>query len=84
MTIPSVLKPKGFWHVLLTEQGYAQKTTLVGIRVSDDEDPQGLKPFITNLGQSIILGNDRPKGGRAHPHPHGCASAYRLYWVSVF
>ena len=23
--------------------GYAQKTTLVGIRVSDDEDPQGLK-----------------------------------------
>ncbi len=21
--------------------GYAQKTTLVGIRVSDDEDPQG-------------------------------------------
>ena len=26
--------------------GYAQKTTLVGIRVSDDEDPQGL--FIVN------------------------------------
>ena len=48
--------------------GYAQKTTLVGIRASDDEDPQGLKPFITNLGQSIILGNDRPQGGRAHPH----------------
>ena len=24
-------------------EGYAQKTTLVGIRVSDDEDPQGLK-----------------------------------------
>ncbi len=22
-------------------EGYAQKTTLVGIRVSDDEDPQG-------------------------------------------
>ncbi len=24
-------------------EGYAQKTTLVGTRVSDDEDPQGLK-----------------------------------------
>ncbi len=23
-------------------EGYAQKTTLVGIRVSDDEDPQGI------------------------------------------
>ncbi len=29
-------------------EGYAQKTTLVGTRVSDDEDPQGLKPLITN------------------------------------
>ena len=27
-------------------EGYAQKTTLVGTRVSDDEDPQGL--LITN------------------------------------
>ena len=28
-------------------EGYAQKTTLVGIRVSDDEDPQGHNsPFI--------------------------------------
>ena len=24
-------------------EGYAQKTTLVDTRVSDDEDPQGLK-----------------------------------------
>ncbi len=24
-------------------EGYAQKTMLVGIRASDDEDPQGLK-----------------------------------------
>ena len=23
-------------------EGYAQKTTLVGIRVSDDEDPKGI------------------------------------------
>ncbi len=23
-------------------EGYAQKTTLVGTRVSDDEDPQGI------------------------------------------
>ena len=29
-------------------EGYAQKTTLVGTRVSDDEDPQGLKKLITN------------------------------------
>ncbi|MGU9963927.1 MAG: hypothetical protein ACNYPD_07510 [Candidatus Halichondribacter symbioticus] len=68
--------------------GYAQKTRPsrgAGRHSrSDDEDPQGLKPFISNLGQSTILGNDRPQGGRAHPHPHGCASAYRLYWVSVF
>ncbi len=26
--------------------GYAQKTTLVGTRVSDDEDPQGLAVFL--------------------------------------
>ena len=26
--------------------GYAQKTPLVGIRASDDEDPQGLAAFL--------------------------------------
>ncbi len=26
-------------------EGYAQKTPLVGTRVSDDEDPQGLAAF---------------------------------------
>ena len=28
--------------------GYAQKTTLVGIRVSDDEDPKGYSSLIVN------------------------------------
>ncbi len=28
--------------------GYAQKTTLVGIRASDDEDPQGYLSLIVN------------------------------------
>ncbi|MGU9963432.1 MAG: hypothetical protein ACNYPD_04910 [Candidatus Halichondribacter symbioticus] len=46
------LQPKGFWHALTNLclvgqvqlplcEGYAQKTMLVGIRVSDDEDPKG-------------------------------------------
>ncbi|MGU9962684.1 MAG: hypothetical protein ACNYPD_01105 [Candidatus Halichondribacter symbioticus] len=46
------MKPKGFWHapanLCLVGQvqlplcgGYAQKTTLVGTRASDDEDPKG-------------------------------------------
>ncbi len=29
-------------------EGYAQKTTLVGTRVSDDEDPQGYSSLIVN------------------------------------
>ncbi len=36
--------------------GYAQKTTLVGIRVSDDEDPKGLQFFLTNPPISVKSG----------------------------
>ncbi|MGU9963763.1 MAG: hypothetical protein ACNYPD_06610 [Candidatus Halichondribacter symbioticus] len=49
-------------------EGYAQKTMLVGIRVAMTKT-QRAESVIANLGQSTILGNDRPKkGGRAHPH----------------
>ncbi len=46
--------------------GYAQKTTLVGIRVSDDEDPQGIHYY----SRADLAPRKRPpkKGGRAHPH----------------
>ncbi len=35
--------------------GYAQKTPLVGIRVSDDEDPQGYLSFKINRFDFIYL-----------------------------
>ena len=38
--------------------GYAQKTTLVGIRVSYDEDPKGIHQLILGANYNR-LGNDR-------------------------
>ena len=38
-------------------EGYAQKTTLVGTRVSDDEDPQGLEALTIRKQYLIITNN---------------------------
>ncbi len=40
MTIPSVLKPKGFWHAP-AKRGLRTKDHAGRYRASDDEDPQG-------------------------------------------
>ncbi len=56
MIIPIVLQPKGFWHAPtkwgLRTKDPAPRVELVGIRVSDDEDPQGF----CRAGSTALMG----------------------------